>query len=186
MFGRATITLGIVPHSSYYDFSLINLQDSCILKDTMPQSRCHYPVHDDNSDLSVRPAASEVWRRLSYVTSADYEIIYCCRAAGMLQCDSHLFYPRERQVSRYACTFAMHGVVMLLRYIRKIPKKCKNCCLCCASYTLKPRLHDSTCCQTGLIIGCIVYTAGCTTRFDDRLNEQWLFVQTGLTTGCIV
>ena len=39
--------------------------------------------------------------------------------------------------------------------------------------------------------GCIVYTAGCqtgcTTRFDNRLNEQWLFVQhscqTGLTTG---
>jgi len=39
----------------------------------------------------------------------------------------------------------------------------------------------STGCQTG-----------CTTRFDNRLNEQWLFVQhgcqtrTGLTTGCIV
>jgi len=39
--------------------------------------------------------------------------------------------------------------------------------------------------------GSIMYTAGCqtgcTTRFDNRLNEQWLFVQhgcqTGLTTG---
>jgi len=59
MFVRATITLGIGPHSNY-DYSSINLQDSCVLKDTMPQSRCHYPVHDDNSDLSVRPAASEV------------------------------------------------------------------------------------------------------------------------------
>jgi len=56
-------------------------------------------------------------------------------------------------------------------------------------------------------LSCIVYTAGCqassTTRFDNRLNkqwlnrlnEQWLFVQhcsqtgcltTGLTNGCIV
>jgi len=46
--------------------------------------------------------------------------------------------------------------------------------------------------------GCVVYTAGCqtgcTTRFDNWLNEQWLFVQHGcqtrltteLTTGCIV
>jgi len=35
--------------------------------------------------------------------------------------------------------------------------------------------------------GCIVYTAGCqtgcTTRFDNRLNEQWLFVEHGCTTG---
>ena len=74
--------------------------------------------------------------------------------------------------------------------------------------TVKPRLHDTA--------GCIVYTAGyqtgCTIRFDNPLNEQWLFVQhgcqtslttslttgwmfvytihpgctTGLTTGCIV
>jgi len=33
-----------------------------------------------------------------------------------------------------------------------------------------------------------VYTAGCqtgcTTRFDNRLNEQWLFVQHGCQTGC--
>jgi len=54
-----------------------------------------------------------------------------------------------------------------------------------------------TSCQTrlttGLITGCIVYTAGCqtscTTRYDNWLNEQWLFVQHGcqtLTTGCIV
>jgi len=32
--------------------------------------------------------------------------------------------------------------------------------------------------------GCIVYTAGCTTRFDNRLNEQWLIVQHGCQTGC--
>jgi len=77
---------------------------------------------------------------------------------------------------------------------------------------LKPRLHDTTCCQTGFTTGCIVYTniqpvvkpadnrfhnllyrvhtagcqTGCTTRFDNWLNEQWLFVQHGLTTGCIV
>jgi len=35
--------------------------------------------------------------------------------------------------------------------------------------------------------GCIVYTAGCqsgcTTRFDNRLNEQWLFVQHGCQTA---
>jgi len=57
----------------------------------------------------------------------------------------------------------------------------------------------STGCQTrlstGLTTGCIVYTAGCQTgcitRSDNRLNEQWLFVQQfvqpvvkpGLTTG---
>ena len=42
--------------------------------------------------------------------------------------------------------------------------------------SVKPRLHDTTCCQTGcqtgLTTGCIVYTAGCqigcTTRFDNR------------------
>jgi len=46
---------------------------------------------------------------------------------------------------------------------------------------VKPRLRDITCCQTGLTTGCIVYTAGCqtgcTTRYDNRLNEQSLFVQ---------
>ena len=73
---------------------------------------------------------------------------------------------------------------------------------------VKPRLYDTTCCQsgcqiglttmqlyrvykhstgcqtrltTGLTNGCIVYTAGChngcTTRFHNRLNEKWLFVQ---------
>jgi len=40
--------------------------------------------------------------------------------------------------------------------------------------------------STGLTNGCIVYTAGCqtscTTRFDNRLNEQWLFVQHGCQT----
>jgi len=89
-----------------------------------------------------------------------------------------------------------------------------------AAFILKPHLHDTTCCQngcqTGLTTGCIVYTniqpvvksvsqpvwqpavscvqpvvkLGCTTRFDNRLNEQWLFdqhgCQPGLTTGCIV
>jgi len=56
--------------------------------------------------------------------------------------------------------------------------------------------HSSGCqtrLTTGLTTGCIVYTAGCqtccqtvcTTRFDDnRLNEQWLFVQHGCQTGC--
>jgi len=43
-------------------------------------------------------------------------------------------------------------------------------------YDLKLRLHNTTCCQTGcqtaLTNGCIVYTASCTTRFDNRLNEQ--------------
>ena len=84
---------------------------------------------------------------------------------------------------------------------------------------IKPRLHDTTCCQTGcqcgcrLTTGCIVYTniqpvvkavwqpavstgcimytagcqtgciTGCTTQFDNRLNKQWLFIQSGLTTG---
>jgi len=77
------------------------------------------------------------------------------------------------------------------------------------SRALKPRLHDrpTTCCQNGcqtvLTTGCILYTAGCqtgcTTRFDNRLNEQPLFVQhrcqtvfvktvvqRGLTTGYIM
>ena len=70
---------------------------------------------------------------------------------------------------------------------------------------LKPRLHDTTCCrtglttgcnyrvykdstgcQTGVTTGCIVYTAGCqtscTTRFDNRLNKQ-LFVHHSCQTG---
>ena len=50
----------------------------------------------------------------------------------------------------------------------------------------------STGCQTRLTTilttGCIVYTAGCQTGctawFDNRLNEQWLFVQHGCQTGC--
>jgi len=86
------------------------------------------------------------------------------------------------------------------------------------SILFENRLHrvykHSTGCQTrlttGLTTGCIVYTAdcqtGCTTRFDNRLNEnlfvqhgcqtrcqtgfdnrlneQWLFVQHGCQTGC--
>ena len=72
--------------------------------------------------------------------------------------------------------------------------------------------HDTTACQTrcqagcqtGLTTGCIAYTniqpvvkvwqngcivytadcqTGCATRFDNRLNEQWLFVQHGCQTG---
>jgi len=42
--------------------------------------------------------------------------------------------------------------------------------------------------STGLTTGCIVYTAGCqtgcTSRYDNRLNEQWLFVQHDCQTGC--
>jgi len=38
---------------------------------------------------------------------------------------------------------------------------------------IKPRLHDTTCCQSG-----------CTTRFDNLLNKQWLFVQHGCQTSC--
>jgi len=38
---------------------------------------------------------------------------------------------------------------------------------------IKPSLRNTTCCQTG-----------CTTRFDNRLNEQWLFVQHGCQSGC--
>jgi len=68
---------------------------------------------------------------------------------------------------------------------------------------VKPRLHNTTCCQTGLTNGCIVYTAGCqtgcTTRFYNRVERTVLFVQHGcqtglynrfdkhgLTTGCIM
>jgi len=56
------------------------------------------------------------------------------------------------------------------------------------SVCLKPCLHDTTCCQTGLSTGYIVYTAGyqtgLTTQFDNRLNEQWLFVQPVVKPGC--
>jgi len=53
---------------------------------------------------------------------------------------------------------------------------------------LKPRLHDTTCCQTGyhtgLTTGCIVYTAGC------QIGCCQTGCRTGLTTslitGCIV
>jgi len=42
-------------------------------------------------------------------------------------------------------------------------------------------------CTIGLTTGCIVYTAGCetgcTTRFDNRLNEQPMFVQPGWTNS---
>ena len=45
----------------------------------------------------------------------------------------------------------------------------------------------STGCQTRLTTGCIVYRVGyqtgCTIQFDNRSNEQWLFVPPGLTTG---
>ena len=47
--------------------------------------------------------------------------------------------------------------------------------------TLKPRLHDTTCCQAGcqtrLTTGCIVYTAacqtGCTTGLSNRLYNRF-------------
>jgi len=47
----------------------------------------------------------------------------------------------------------------------------------------KPRLHDTTCCQSGCQTSC---QSGCTTRFDSRLNEQRLFVQFqhGCQVGC--
>ena len=52
---------------------------------------------------------------------------------------------------------------------------------------VKPVVKHSTGCQTRLTTGCIVYTArcqtSCTTRFDNRLNEQRLFVQHGCQTG---
>ena len=78
---------------------------------------------------------------------------------------------------------------------------------------IKPRLHDTTCCQsrlsnrfenrvnvciydttgcqtrftTGLTNGCIVYTAGrqtgCTTRFDNRLYRVYIHLP-GCQTGC--
>ena len=60
-----------------------------------------------------------------------------------------------------------------------------------ADVAVKPRLHDTTCCQTacqtgcqtGLTAGC---QTGCTTRFDNRLDKQWLFVQPGWTnSGCL-
>ena len=71
-----------------------------------------------------------------------------------------------------------------------------------SAVAVKPRLHDTTCCQTscetGLTTGCIVYTAGCqsgcTTRFANRVERTvavrstWLSThcQTGMTTGSIV
>ena len=47
--------------------------------------------------------------------------------------------------------------------------------------TNKPRLHDTTCCQTRVNV-CIHYTTGCPTRFDNRLNEQ-LVLGTDLCLG---
>jgi len=70
---------------------------------------------------------------------------------------------------------------------------------------IKPRLHNTTCCQTGLATDCIVYTNihPFDNRFDNQLyrvysrllnridnpidnwlNEQWLYVQHGCQTGC--
>ena len=55
---------------------------------------------------------------------------------------------------------------------------------------LKPRLHDTTCCQWGcqtgcqtglttpLTTGCIVYTAGCQTGLTTGLTTGWMFVYT--------
>ena len=46
-------------------------------------------------------------------------------------------------------------------------------------YDLKPRLHNTTCCQTGcqtaLTNGCIVYTAGCQTVFVNIVMRRVLW-----------
>ena len=99
------------------------------------------------------------------------------------------------------CSRSLGDIVSILHHIRTARV---------SSLDLKPRLHDTTgCqtrCQTGLTTGCIVYTniqpvvkagstngcivytagcqTGCTTRFHNRLNEQWLFVQHGCQIGC--
>ena len=78
----------------------------------------------------------------------------------------------------------------------------KRCLSTTCFGSVKPHLHDTTCCQNRLNVcihdttGCQLYRVykhsngcqtSCTTQFDNRLNEQWLFIQhgcqTGLTTG---
>ena len=67
---------------------------------------------------------------------------------------------------------------------------CRRIALATAK-TVKPSLHDTTCChkgcQTGLTTGCIVYTAGCqtgcTTRFDKPVDNR-LDVCLHDTAGC--
>jgi len=48
----------------------------------------------------------------------------------------------------------------------------------------KPRLHDTTCCQAGCQSGFWQPAVSCIQPVDNRLNEQWLFVQHGCQTGC--
>ena len=61
---------------------------------------------------------------------------------------------------------------------RHLANECKPTFIrqCRRSANIKPRLHDTTCCQTRC-------QTGCTNWFDNRLNEQ-LFVQHGCQTGC--
>jgi len=58
--------------------------------------------------------------------------------------------------------------------------------------SLKSRLHHTTSCQTGCqrygnrLYRVYKHSTGCTTRFDNRLNEPWLFVQHGWQpVGCL-
>jgi len=96
-------------------------------------------------------------------------------------------YPVGNLSHLLSCPFVVHGMAIFRgRALGCAPERYGVMSITVASD--KPRLHDTTCCQTGcqtgLTTGCIVYTAGChtscTTRFDNRLNEQWLFVQHGV------
>jgi len=58
-----------------------------------------------------------------------------------------------------------------------------------SALAVKPRLHDTTCCQTScetaLTTGCIVYTAGCqtgcSTRFDNHVERTVAVCSTWLS-----
>jgi len=47
-------------------------------------------------------------------------------------------------------------------------------------------IHDTTSCQYNWLYRVFSWlSTGCTTRFDNRLNEQWLFVEPGwMNSGC--
>ena len=86
-------------------------------------------------------------------------------------------------------------------YSQKCTKNCKHTThdahtlikISTAWIGIKPRLHDTTCCQTGFTTGrlneqWLFLQHGCETGFDNRVEgKQWLFVQrrcqTSLTTG---
>jgi len=53
---------------------------------------------------------------------------------------------------------------------------------------LKPRLHDTTCCQTGLTNGCIVYTniQPVVNRFDSQFDNRLYRVNGVLETEIIL